>query len=122
DKRVALEERDDATVELRHAVDGVGQHCAARTLRADDSAAEEPDQLLEHRSIQLVLVDVEDGVQLPSARGTGEVVRVHRDGEATFAVDESHDPVRIELEPRTRSFLLIVRTGRIFTAHATHPT
>jgi hypothetical protein len=40
----------------------------------------------------------------------------HRKG--TFAIDESDDPARIELEYRRRSgFLLIVRTGRIFTAH-----
>jgi hypothetical protein len=34
------------------------------------------------------------------------------------SVDEPHHPLGIELEPRFGSFLLIVRTGRIVTAHA----
>lgn len=42
-----------------------------------------------------------------------------RDGEATLPVDEADDPLRFELEPRPYGFLLIVRTGRIFTAHVT---
>ena len=37
----------------------------------------------------------------------------HRDREAALAVDEADDPLR---EPWP--FLLIARTGRIFTAHA----
>ena len=40
-----------------------------------------------------------------------------RNAEAPFAVDEADDPL-LEAWP----FLLIVRTGRIFTAHSTQPT
>lgn len=62
-----------------------------------------------------VLVHVEDRVDLPSPRPLGEAwVVMDRDGEATFPVDEAHDPEGIELE-RVLGFLLIVRTGRIVT-------
>ena len=50
------------------------------------------------------------------------------DVEASLTVDESRDPVtqvmRDPIKPvrGTGSFLLIVRTGRIFTAHATNET
>ena len=57
-------------------------------------------------------------MELPSTGATGEPIAVDRDAEAAFSVDESHNPLRIELEPRLRGFLLIVRTGRIVTAHA----
>jgi hypothetical protein len=69
-----------------------------------------------------MLVDVKDRVKLPPAcRGCVDVpVNGHR--ETAFAVDEPNDPERIELEYRRSSgFLLIVRTGRIFTTHGAHP-
>ncbi len=76
------------------------------------------DECSEHCSIPLVLVDVEDRVELPPVRRFGEGVPVYRHRETSFTVDESHDPARIELEhSRRRGFLLIVRTGRIFTVH-----
>jgi len=44
------------------------------------------------------------------------VVAEDRNAEAAFAVDEADDPLR-----ETWPFLLIVRTGRIFTSHAGTP-
>ena len=52
---------------------------------------------------------------------THEWITMHRDREAAFAVDEADDPLRIELTLAS-GFLLIVRTGRIVTAHRRHPT
>jgi hypothetical protein len=46
-------------------------------------------------------------------------VLVERDGEATFAINESTHPSRVE--SAIPGFLLIVRTGRIFTAHVVDP-
>src|ERR1700722_781261 len=43
---------------------------------------------------------------------------MHRDAEAAFAIYESNNPVGIEHSAWNGSFLLIVRTGRIFTIHA----
>ena len=68
-----------------------------------------------------VLIDVEYGMDLPSPRLAHIWVSVKGDAEATFSVHESHDPMRIELKPRPHSFLLIVRTGRIVTAHRPAP-
>jgi len=65
-----------------------------------------------------VLVHVEGGMELPTTGGPSVRVPVDRDGEATFSVDEAGHPARIELERRACGFLLIVRTGRIVTAHA----
>ena len=51
-----------------------------------------------------------------------------RDIEAPFSIDEPRNPVAQvhgdSIQPRctTRPFLLIVRTGRIVTAHDLHPT
>ena len=58
----------------------------------------------------LMLVDVEHRVQLPPARRPSIRVPVDRDGEATFSVNETDDPERIELERDPDGFLLIVRT------------
>ena len=65
----------------------------------------------------LVLVNVEDRLELPSSVSIHHRTVMHRHTEATFAVHEPNDPVGIEHIVRTGSFLLIVRTGRIFTAH-----
>ena len=64
-----------------------------------------------------MLVHVEDGMELPSPGGTGVRVAVDRDAEASLTVDEATDPSGIELSVEPCSFLLIVRTDRIFTAH-----
>src|SRR5262249_8336504 len=116
DERVLLEERNDPLFQIRSAADCVGQHAALRTLRADNATAEERAQCFGHRSMRLVLVHVEDRLDLPVARGSDEWIPMEADTEAALAIDEADDPARIELE-RVSGFLLIVRTGRIVTAH-----
>ena len=58
--------------------------------------------------------------EVASRQSTGRSGSRESRRKTPFAVDESHDLVRIELEPRTHSFLLIVRTGRIVTAHVSN--
>ena len=65
----------------------------------------------------LVLVDVEHRLQLPPSMSMHHRISMHRNREAAFAVHKSNNPVGIEHDARTGSFLLIVRTGRIFTTH-----
>jgi hypothetical protein len=65
----------------------------------------------------LVLVDVERGLELPTPVPMHHRTAMERHGEATFTVHESNDPVGFEHKTRTGSFLLIVRTGWIFTTH-----
>ena len=67
-----------------------------------------------------VLVDVKDGVELPPSRLPNVWVLVNRYGEATLSVDKPHNSMRIELKPRRRSFLLIVPTRHVVTAHASN--
>ena len=66
----------------------------------------------------LVLIDLKDGRQLPSAVPAHHRVAMNRNGKTTFAVDKSDNPVGFEHQARNGSFLLIVRTGWIFTTHA----
>jgi hypothetical protein len=68
-----------------------------------------------------VLVDVKDRMELPPSRLPNIRIPVNRDGETTFPVYKSDNPVRIELKPRPCSFLLIVPTRHIFTAHLPDP-
>ena len=63
----------------------------------------------------LVLVNLEGGMELPPAGLPDVRIPMDRDAEASLAVDESDDPRSIERD--AGSFLLIVRTGRIVTAH-----
>ena len=63
----------------------------------------------------LVLVDVERRLQLPVPMPIHHRTAMKRHGEATFTVHETNDPVGFEHQARNGSFLLIVRTGRIFT-------
>jgi hypothetical protein len=65
----------------------------------------------------LMLIDVERRLELPASMPMHHRTSMHRYAEAAFAVHEPNYPVRIEHIARTGSFLLIVRTGRIFTAH-----
>jgi hypothetical protein len=57
-------------------------------------------------------------MKLPSARRPSALVAVNRDGEASLSIHEAGNPARIERKHRPDGFLLIVRTGRIVTAHA----
>jgi hypothetical protein len=65
----------------------------------------------------LVLVEVEYRLELPSSVTVHHRTSMYRDRKATFAIHKSNNPVGIEHLARTGSFLLIVRTGWIFTAH-----
>ena len=58
----------------------------------------------------LSLDNCEHGLQLPSDSHNG--VTLDRTAEAAFTVDEADDPLL-----DTWPFLLIARTGRVFTAH-----
>lgn len=84
--------------QISTAADCVGQHAALRPLGADKATAEERDQCFEHRPMRAVLVDVEDRLDLPATCGSDVGIPVETDTEAAFAVDESDDPSRIELE------------------------
>ncbi len=66
----------------------------------------------------LVLVDLECRLKLPSAMPVHHRISMHRNGEATLTVHKTNNPVGIEHKTRNGSFLLIVRTGWIFTTHA----
>jgi len=77
----------------------------------DASALEELSYELEGRNTSLSLHDYESRLYLPP---TGHAfVPLDWTAETTFSVDEADDPL-LESWP----FLLIVRTGRIVTAHA----
>ena len=65
----------------------------------------------------LVLVDVERRLKLPTSMSVHHRTAMHRNREATLTVHETNDPVGIEHKTRNGSFLLIVRTGWIFTFH-----
>jgi len=69
----------------------------------------------------LVLVDVERWLELPPSMAAHHRTSMHRHTEAALAIHEPDYPVWIEHIARTCSFLLIVRTGRIFTAHVDIP-
>ncbi len=66
----------------------------------------------------LVLVYVEDRLKLPTPVPVHHRTAMHRNGETTLTVHKTNNPVGIEHKTRNGSFLLIVRTGWIFTAHA----
>ena len=71
----------------------------------------------------LMLVDLKHWVELPPTGLPNVWVAVDGDAETAFAVDEADNPMRIEHGTGgTTGFLLIVRTGRIFTAHRAQPT
>ena len=65
----------------------------------------------------LVLVDVEHRLKLPTSVPVHHRTAMHRYREATFAIHKTNNPVGIEHKTRNGSFLLIVRTGWIFTSH-----
>ena len=72
-------------------------------------AAKAPGNEVEDLSPFDVLADSELGNQLPA--GSGAIVPTDRYVKRTFSIDETRD---VRIQP----FLLIVRTGWIFTAHA----
>ena len=83
-------------------------------VATDMAAFEEPLQIVQHTHAPGSLNHAEVGLNLPPETTTA--VPEDRNTEAAFAVDEADDPL-LESWP----FLLIGRTGRIVTAHLTHP-
>src|SRR5207237_1764662 len=79
-------------------------------LPDDVPAPEHLKEVLERRPRRRGLGDGELVLDLPAEPTPG--VGHHRDREASFAVDETDDPLL-----STWPFLLIDRTGQIFTAH-----
>ncbi len=68
--------------------------------------------------MRLVLVDLKSWLELPAPVSVHHRTAMNRTGETAFTVHESNNPVGFEHKTGTGSFLLIVRTGWIFTTHA----
>jgi hypothetical protein len=118
DERMFLEERHDGRLKIPKCLDRVGRHTAPRAFRAHAPAAEGRNHRLKYLSMILVLVDVEHRLELPTpCRCIIEL----RCTETEKQPSPSTKPT-IQLGSSTRqrngSFLLIVRTGWIFTIHA----
>jgi hypothetical protein len=79
-------------------------------IATDLSAPEEPLHSMQNIGALLALDHRERRLNLPAC--TARAIPEDRNAEAAFAVDEADDPLR-----ETWPFLLIVRTGRIFTTH-----
>jgi hypothetical protein len=118
DERMALEQRHYGRLQVPKRLDRIGQDAAPRAVRANSPAAEGRNHRFENLSMVLVLVDMEERLQLPAAMPEHHRTSMDRHGEATFTIHKTSKPVGIEHKARTGSFLLIVRTGWIFTAHA----
>ena len=84
-------------------------------IATDRTATEVLLQEVKNLRAPFALDHCESRLNLPTE--PARMVPEDRNAEATFAVDEADDPLR-EFWP----FLLIVRTGRIVTAHDGHPT
>ena len=114
-KWVCIEERNDDPAEVVHPVhvetEQVLLVVVASAIAVDGSAPEEVLEKLEDVDASLTLRDRKPRLQLPSQRHRS--IPLDRAAEAAFAVDEADDPLLYSWP-----FLLIVRTGRIFTAHA----
>ena len=80
------------------------------SISVDATASEVALQELEGLDTPLALHHCESRLHLPSSRHSR--VPLHGAAETTFTVDEADDPL-LDSWP----FLLIVRTGRIVTAH-----
>ena len=104
-------------------VDGIDRHSTARrALGADTAAAEERHQLLEHLSMRPRAGRPEDRVELPTTCAPHHASCDGSTRRSSPRRRRSRRPMRHRAEHRLgRSFLLIVRTGRIFTAHVHHP-
>ena len=67
--------------------------------------------------MRVVLIHLEDRLHLPVAGRADVRIAMDAHTEAALAVHKADDPLRIELE-WLGGFLLIIRTGRIVTAHS----
>ena len=64
-----------------------------------------------------VLIDVETWLKLPATVPVHLLTTMYRNREAALTIHKSNNPGGFEHQAWNGSFLLIVRTGRIFTAH-----
>ena len=117
-ERMAFEERQYCRLQVPERFNREGQNAAPWAFRANSPAAESRDHRFENLTVVLVLIDVEYRLKLPAPVPMHHRTSMYRNREATFAIHETSDPVGIEHKTRDGSFLLIVRTGWIFTAHA----
>ena len=113
---MGIEERDHRPDKILAAVDAEDRDTRCWALRSYAPATEEADECVQDQRRVPMLRYLEDRVDLPTKR-THTVVLVDRYGEATLSIDEAHYPLGVEREHWCCSFLLIVRTGRIFTEH-----
>jgi hypothetical protein len=116
-ERVLLKERQNRPLQVPKRLDCESQDTAPWAFRANSPAAEGRNHRFEYLSMVLMLVDLEDRLELPTPVPVHHRTSMYRDREATFTIHKSNNPVWIEHLARTGSFLLIVRTGWIFTAH-----
>jgi hypothetical protein len=109
-KGLSFEERNDPRQQVVPLADDQHQRgvVASPKVLANPSAAEALLDEVEDLTPFCVLADVELWNQLPSQCGAG--IPADRHMERSFSVDEARD---VGIQP----FLLIVRTGWIFTAH-----
>lgn len=111
---ICFEERDDSTTQVIKAQDGVRDQIFAMivvsAVSVQRAAAKEVSNQLENIRTAFTLDNRESRLYLPSDLIFR--IAIDRSAETTFTVDEADDP---ELD--SWSFLLIVRTRRIVTAH-----
>jgi hypothetical protein len=114
---IRIEERDDHFTKFPPSVNVEDKEVllviVMPAVSIDASATKEILEQLERRKTPLSLHHRKPRLHLPPT--THALVSLNRATEAAFTVDEADDPLR-DLWP----FLLIVRTGRIFTAHVSH--
>lgn len=120
DKWMGTEEGYNPLPKISAPADHIRHHAAPQAFRPYGTASEERDQRVQDVPGILMLVHLEDRIDLPAKR-THTGMPMDRHGETTLSVDETDHPLGIELKHRPCSFLLIVRTGRIFTAHGPEP-
>jgi hypothetical protein len=118
-KWVFFEERNDAIRQALQAPDAeapdVLSMIVVPRIAYDVAAAEELFHSVKNTYALLSLHDREGWLDLPTH--TTRSIPKDWNTETTFAVDEADDPLR-----KAWPFLLIVRTGRIFTNHLIQPT
>ena len=107
---LTFEERDDTLQEILPPAHHEHQRGVpgAPVILPDESAAKPLAQEVEDLPAFGILADVQLGHELPTASRAR--VALDRNMERAFAIDEASE---IRIQP----FLLIVRTGQIFTAH-----
>jgi hypothetical protein len=112
---VFFEERNNAELQICDGPHRKTVHCFSviivPIISTDLSAPEKPPQEIQHLHALLSLHHCECRLNLPTS--ATRVISKDWNTEAAFAVDKADDPLR-----ETWPFLLIVRTGWLFTIHA----